>query len=166
MAGFKNYEYIQEYGLTYKRMGVFMYLSLTVIGLVLTISKIVFNTTLLSLIRQVSFVFFAVFMMSIHINWDKMIVSFNLNEDRFEIGQMDFDYMRMNMGEEAQIALHQFMSVKMPENNNVWLIEQNGTRMDAWSKSSKDRDWRGFTFSQAKYDAYFSTNNNKTIKKS
>lgn len=156
VAGFKNYEYIEEYGLTYKRMGVFMYLSLTVIGLVLTIMKIVFNTTLLSLVRQVSFVFFTVFMIAIHFNWDKMIVNFNLNEGRFDIPEMDFDYMRLNMGEDAQISLHQFLKVRAPGHDVLREMDMDESHRGAWERSHFKEDWRAYTLAKDRYYKYFS----------
>ena len=74
----KNGMYIGEYGLTYKRIGVFIYLLLTAIGLVTTYIKIARYKTASYMIRINSWLFYFVLVISCFINWDLLITNFNI----------------------------------------------------------------------------------------
>ena len=77
---FKNFQYIAEYGLTYKRIGVYIYLLLTLIGLVTTLIKINKLKSTWYLVRVNSWIFYGVFVMASFINWDKLITRYNLSK--------------------------------------------------------------------------------------
>ena len=79
-AVFKNFQYIEQYGLTYKRIGVYIYLLLTLIGLVTTLVKINKLKSNWYLIRINSWIFYGVFIVASCINWDKLITHYNLNK--------------------------------------------------------------------------------------
>ncbi|MFT5822794.1 MAG: hypothetical protein ACI8ZM_004051 [Crocinitomix sp.] len=94
----KNYEYITHWGLTYKRIGVYIYLLLAALGLLLTIIKIIRIKSLWFLIRNTSIGFLICFSSMGYVNWDKMIVKYNLTELKSE--QIDFDYL-LSLDDEA-----------------------------------------------------------------
>lgn len=79
LAVFKNTLYINEYALTYKRIGVFVYLTLTIIGLVITLLKITQVKSNWFLIRKNSWAFYGVLLLACLVNWDLLIVRHNLN---------------------------------------------------------------------------------------
>ncbi len=74
----KNGMYIDEYGLTYKRIGVFIYLLLTSIGLITTYIKIAQHKTASFLIRINSWLFYFVLVVSCFVNWDLVITNYNI----------------------------------------------------------------------------------------
>jgi hypothetical protein len=113
----KNYEYIAHWGLTYKRIGVYIYLLLAALGLVFTIIKIVRIKSLWYLIRNTSIGFLICFSTMGFVNWDKMIVQFNLTELSPE--QIDFDYL-LSLQHEAFPYLIEYYSnnKKSPEITN------------------------------------------------
>jgi len=73
----KNAMYISAYGLTYKRIGVYVYVLLTAIGLILTINKIAKAQKNYGLVRSTSFAFMTVFILSTPFDWDNMIIKCN-----------------------------------------------------------------------------------------
>jgi hypothetical protein len=75
----KNHIYINEFGLTYKRTGVYVYLILTLIGLVTTILKIWKVKSNWFLFRKNSWAFYCVLILSVFVNWDLFITKYNIS---------------------------------------------------------------------------------------
>jgi hypothetical protein len=74
----RNSMYIEAYGLTEKRIGVYFYLLLAAIGLVTTLIKINKKESNAYLIRSTSTVFFIILLVSCAINWDNIITRHDL----------------------------------------------------------------------------------------
>jgi hypothetical protein len=89
---FKNFNYINEWGLTHKRIGVFIYLGLCIIGLVLTLYKVLKTKSFVFLIRRVSFSFVTLLVAYSVVNWNHIIITYNLNETHFNTSKMDLHY--------------------------------------------------------------------------
>ena len=79
-TSYKNWAYVEALGLTYKRIGVFVYLLLTLIGLLTAYLKVSRTKSFVYLIRTNVSVWFAVLVLSTAIPWAKMITSFNLEQ--------------------------------------------------------------------------------------
>lgn len=94
----KNAEYIAHWGLTYKRIGVYIYLLLATMGLLFTIIKIIRIKSIWFLIRNTSLAFLTCFTLMGLVNWDKLIVKHNLTH--LAPSQIDFDYL-LGIGWEA-----------------------------------------------------------------
>lgn len=88
----KNFNYINQWGLTHKRIGVFIYLGLCIIGLIFTLYKVLNAKSFIFLIRRVSFSFVSLLVLYSAINWNQIIVTYNLNESHFSISKMDLNY--------------------------------------------------------------------------
>jgi len=79
-TAFRNEMYINEYGLTYKRIGVFVYLLLTLIGLLTTIIKIFKSKSNHFLFRINGILFYSLLVVSCFFSWDDIITSFNMKK--------------------------------------------------------------------------------------
>lgn len=79
----KNSLYVNVYGLTYKRIGVYIYLLLTLIGLTTTFIKILKFKTNIYLFRINGWLFYAVLVISSFINWDAIITNFNITSAQY-----------------------------------------------------------------------------------
>ncbi len=77
VTAYKNQLYVSHYGFTYKRIGVFVYLILTLIGLVSTYIKINAKYNLWYLCRKNLSIGFVILIMSSLINWDLLITHYN-----------------------------------------------------------------------------------------
>ena len=77
-VGIRNGQYIDHYGLAYKRIGVFIFLLLTLYGLWLLFVKIKEKRTFFSFIQQSSYAIYAVLLATCLINWDVFITKFNI----------------------------------------------------------------------------------------
>lgn len=79
-TGFRNDMYIAEYGLTYKRIGVYFYLFLAALGLITTFIKILKVKSNVYLFRVNGWLFYAVLIAACVFNWDALITRFNIND--------------------------------------------------------------------------------------
>jgi hypothetical protein len=89
----RNYIYVSEFNLTYKRIGVFVYLFLAMIGLFLTLYKIQFRMSNWFLVRTNAFCCFLFLCVSSFINWDKMVCEFNINRKTDKLESLDKNYL-------------------------------------------------------------------------
>tara|TARA_B100000809_G_scaffold222378_1_gene231299 strand:- start:864 stop:2390 length:1527 start_codon:yes stop_codon:yes gene_type:complete len=78
-VGLRNYYYIEHYGLAYKRIGVFVFLLLTVVGLITLILKITKLKSSFYLIKINTISLFTAFVLLSTINWDMVIAKHNLS---------------------------------------------------------------------------------------
>jgi hypothetical protein len=78
-TAFRNELYIAAYGLTYKRIGVYVYLLLSVIGLITTFIKIVQVKSNHFLFRVNGWLFYTVLIISCFFSWDILITDYNIH---------------------------------------------------------------------------------------
>jgi Leucine-rich repeat (LRR) protein len=79
-TAYRNNMYIEESGISYKKIGLYVYLMLCLIGLVTTYIKISRNKSNMYLIRVNPWCYYAILIVSCLINWDVIITGFNLNK--------------------------------------------------------------------------------------
>jgi hypothetical protein len=91
-AAAKTSMYVTQYGLTHKRIGVFVYLLLTGIGLFLAFIKIYSVKSNVFLFRKASWAFYVVFITATFINWNRLITYYNTS--RFSsFREIDINYL-------------------------------------------------------------------------
>ena len=81
----KNTEYILNWGLTYKRLGVDAFLILTLIGLILTFYKIQYKKTNAFLFNQMFWYFYGTVLICSFINWGGIITNHNVTRKDFDV---------------------------------------------------------------------------------
>ena len=87
----RDYHYIRETGLAYKRIGVLFYLALVLVGLITVFWKIYQRKTIYYLFRVNAWAVIILLVFSATINWDYTIAAYNLNHQNEII--MPVDYM-------------------------------------------------------------------------
>lgn len=75
----RNAIYIEEYGLTYLRIGVYVFLFLSISGLLLTLYKIAAKRSNYFLIRNNAWCFYAALVIIAAVNWDQLIFDTNIS---------------------------------------------------------------------------------------
>jgi Leucine-rich repeat (LRR) protein len=81
-TGYRTLLYISEYNLTYKRLGVYIWLVLTLIGLITTLVKIYQKKTNLYLFKANGWSFYVVLVLFACLNWDLVITKFNIQKSK------------------------------------------------------------------------------------
>ena len=83
----KNTEYIYHWGLTYKRLGVYAFLILSVIGLIFTYLKIEHRKTNFYLFNQMIWYFYGTLLLCSFVNWGYLGTIYNIKVQKIS----DFD---------------------------------------------------------------------------
>ncbi|MCW3102020.1 MAG: hypothetical protein JWO09_460 [Bacteroidetes bacterium] len=92
-TAFRNSLYVNEYSLTYKRIGVYVWLLLALIGLVTTFVKIMRSKTNWFLFRSNSWLFYGLLVISCFVNWDLLVTNFNINRSLSRDKALDKFYL-------------------------------------------------------------------------
>ena len=74
----KNSEYVSFFGLTYKRLGVYAFLMLAIIGLFFTFLKIVKQKTNGYLVNQMVWYFYGTILLCSFVNWGNLVTNYNI----------------------------------------------------------------------------------------
>ncbi|MUU79669.1 DUF4153 domain-containing protein [Winogradskyella endarachnes] len=115
---FKNSQYIYYFGLTYKRIGVLVYLILATIGLVTTLLKISSIKNNWYLFRVNTQAAFIILVMSSAINWDYHITNYNFKYAK----SMDFKYL-LNLSNNNTFILNEQLNTKALDEDDVAQIK-------------------------------------------
>lgn len=78
----KNSEYVSFFGLTYKRLGVYAFLILAIIGLVFTFLKIRKQKTNAYLVNQMVWYFYGTILLCSFVNWGNLITNYNISVNK------------------------------------------------------------------------------------
>jgi hypothetical protein len=78
----KNAEYVSFFGLTYKRLGVFAFLILAIIGLVYAFLKIRRQKTNAYLVNQMVWYFYGTVLLCSYVNWGNLITTYNISVNK------------------------------------------------------------------------------------
>lgn len=139
---YKNYEYVDALGLTYKRIGVFVYLLLTVTGLVTALLKVVHIKSFVFLVRA-NFASLLIFLLvSASIPWDRAITLYNLEH----IKKPDIDYL-VEIGYTNSQQLYEYVrtsKVKLP----LDLRHRIDVKYDDFLEFHEERSWQEYTLYQ------------------
>jgi hypothetical protein len=76
-TAWRNELYIEEYSLTYKRIGVYFYLGLTIIGLLFTAIKVAGRKTNWYLFRVNAWAFYIVMVGACFVSWPALVAKYN-----------------------------------------------------------------------------------------
>lgn len=138
---YKNVLYVASFGLTYKRIWVFIGITLTMIGLYLTLSKINNLKTNWYLMRQNSWVLYFMFCSYVLVDWDRLITWYNPNYAQF----LDLEYIA-GLGETKLPYLLELVENKDPrvlsyENKIVAMKSRIQFSKDSWQSQTLDNQW-------------------------
>ena len=90
-TAFRNQIYIHDFNFTYKRVGVYVWLILAAIGLLIMFWKIYQKHSNWYLVRTNVAVWFTVLVLSSTVNWDILITRYNIQNK--PLAQVDFYYL-------------------------------------------------------------------------
>jgi hypothetical protein len=143
----KNFAYIMDSGLTYKRIGVYFYLLLTFIALITTLVKVTTFKSNWFLIRYNIWSLFLVLVFCTLFNWDKLILEYNVKYKP----SVEREYYLFELEEVSYAHLLNHWD-KMPYNNNYYFIglsedlfdKMLNVRIDKFMEKYQQKDWRSW----------------------
>ncbi|MBX2828780.1 MAG: DUF4173 domain-containing protein [Flavobacteriaceae bacterium] len=89
-VGIRNYHYIEHFALAYKRIGVFLFLILTIIGLYTVFQKIKLKKSAFYLFRTNALALYLVLTISSLPNWGRIIADYNFSHAQESYLHLDF----------------------------------------------------------------------------
>ena len=136
-TAYKNYMYSSGFGLTYKRIGVFVYLTLCISGLIITYFKIARKHNFLFTIQANARVAFILMIVISSFSWDRTITAYNLRQ----VASPDIQYL-LTMSDTNGDLLHAFAKANPKKNMNRKRIEE---RYQQHLKSLSKQTWQSKT---------------------
>lgn len=91
----RNSDYVLAHGLTEKRIGVYVWLLLTLIGLVITLIKIWKKRSNWFMVRNSGWAFFAVLILSTGVSWGELISDYNIQAHEQRGVPVDAEYLAL-----------------------------------------------------------------------
>ena len=101
----RNIKYVSHYGLTYKRIGVFIFLGLVLYGLGTVIFKINEKKTAYYLFKHNAWSLYITLILLTSVNWDTLITKYNLGLQTN--GQPDHRYLVMDLSDKNLPLLYE-----------------------------------------------------------
>lgn len=139
-TAYKNYLYVSFHGLTYKRIGVFVYLLLSIIGLTTTFIKVYATLNFWYLCRKNISIGFAILLMATVINWDKLITKYNTQYAE----NTDFDYL-INLSDNNTFLLKEYLNVIANE-PSISVQNEIDHKYNRYCKNLEDNNWQEFVY--------------------
>ncbi|AWH74195.1 hypothetical protein DCS32_08475 [Dokdonia sp. Dokd-P16] len=137
LTAYKNYMYSSGFGLTYKRIGVFIYLTLCISGMVTTYVKIARKHNLLFMLKSNTRAAFILLIIISSFNWDRAITTYNLHE----VGTPDISYL-LSMRSSNGDILYAFAKAHPEKPMNRTSIQH---RYEQWQSSLSRETWQSKT---------------------
>ncbi len=169
----RNYHYIDNHGLTYKRIGVYTFLLMTVIGLATLVYKISQRRSNFFLWRTNTWIAYGLLVVASFWNWDYFISSYNVHtvksqtlpdyqpkKRKFKHDKVDMDYL-LSLSDKALPAL-----LSHPKFEEAYHIGTSGTlkqlvkyRYQRMNARVAKRSWLAYNYADAQalkeLEAYF-----------
>ncbi|MCK8141783.1 DUF4173 domain-containing protein [Flavobacterium sp. I-SCBP12n] len=132
-SAIKNYEYVCHFGLTYKRLGVFAFLAIILIGLVYLYLKIKNHKTNAYLFNVMLWYLYGLLMLCACVNWGNLITIYNINSKRgiepVFLSELNFnDKVRRSYFEENKLSgeyMEELVERRIEINQNKSFLSKN-----------------------------------------
>ncbi len=141
-TAYKNYTYVETLGLTYKRIGVFVYLLLTLTGLVTAYIKVAQVKNFIYLVRTNIATVFAFLIVSAAIPWDKTITWYNLNT----IENPDINYL-FRLGESNSEQLYNYAKANTSK-VEINIKDNIDEKYTEFVEAQSEKTWQEYTLYQ------------------
>jgi uncharacterized membrane protein len=128
----KNSEYVSFFGLTYKRLGVYAFLILSIIGLVISFIKITKQKKNAFLFNQMIWYFYGTILLCSFVNWGNIITHYNMSVNK---GVEPIFLSGLHFNDEMRRGY--FLQNKLEGQNIELLREEEISRMQSRSFLSK-----------------------------
>ena len=135
LIAIKNYDYITTYGLTYKRIGVNIYIFLTLVGLVSTFIKVLSIKNLAFLFRRNTQIAFLTLVICSLVNWDKTITAYNIQKAEQFIG---VDYLIRLSDRNAKYLFEKIDEFQLSDTDRFRVVE----KFMRYKEKSKKKNWQ------------------------
>ena len=146
----RNYHYIHQNGLAYKRIGVIVFLSLVLVGLITLIVKINYRKSSFYLFRINSWAIYFVIILTSFFDWDMIIVKHNINHPN-EVG-IDMKFL-LTLSDKTIYVLNQNKSKIIGEGHIDYKIQSYeahiNNRVAKFREEYPLKGWQSYTLAES-----------------
>nr|WKN38355.1 DUF4173 domain-containing protein [Tunicatimonas sp. TK19036] len=144
-TAYKNSLYIDAYGLTQKRVGVYVYLLLALAGLASTYVKVGQIKSTMFLVRCNLWVWYLVLGGMTLINWPRLITQYNLAH--FPAQHIDFYYLSRLSDNNLDLLATAIQQPKyqLARGNKSYIVN----KISQFKKTKRQQDWRSWNYAEA-----------------
>lgn len=157
-VGLRNYYYIDQHGLAYKRIGVIFFLALTLFGLASLFFKIQKGKSGYFLLKNNSWAVFGVMILLAVFNWDLIIVKHNLTHNTDK--QIDMPFL-LTLSDKALPELEKHRTLLSEEYSyddrigNTSEVSELNSRIRYFMRKHESRSWLSWNLAdQRAYDFF------------
>ena len=155
----RNWCYVAEYGLAYKRIGVFIFLISLIIGLVFLYLKIKEKRSFSYLLRRNSWAIWGILLLAATVNWDMAITKFNLS-DIPNNKEVDLDFLTYELSDKNLYFFEENEREIIGKGRNANMRVSKAVR-DKWlnfQRRTEHYSWLSWNYADYKNRAYLSEN--------
>lgn len=142
-VGARNWRYVSEYGLAHKRLGVFIFLLLLLVGLFLLFLKIRDTKSGFFLLRKNAWAAWAILVIFSVVNWDVVITKFNLSGYP-NAAEVDYSYLDYGMSDKNLFVLLQDKNYRT---HRAGSLENKQKRFE---RRTKKLSWKSWNYPDAR----------------
>ena len=167
----RDYHYINQTGLAYKRIGVLFYLVLVLIGLVTVFWKIFKRKSTYYLMRVNAWAVIILLVLSSTVNWDEQIANYNLNHQNEIVMPVDFmvtlsgKALPLLDNHKEDLKKHQSIIKEKGQwkyNCDDCFLEILEGNINQYREDNKNYSWLSWNRADAFISNYFNTKNNNS----
>jgi hypothetical protein len=149
----RNWFYISQYGLTYRRIGVFFFLVLVIAGLVILWIKIRGLKTTWYLVGKNAWSFYVAFLLLSVINWESLIASYNLRDSAPSVDTENL--MSLPDCSLKILDQHRLQLIKADPGNKEYINNRLDKRIHYLVGRQKNLDWQSQNYNGRRVYRYF-----------
>ena len=140
-VGMRNFKYIDAYGLAYKRIGVMIFLVLTLVGLLTMFYKIRDIKSFYYLLKTNAWALYLVLVATCFVNWDVAITRYNLTADTKTI---DMKFLLEEVSDKNLFVLYEHRDrIAEKTNYNFHFVEN---KREQFKSRQKKYGWASWNY--------------------
>ncbi|MEM8909823.1 MAG: DUF4173 domain-containing protein, partial [Bacteroidota bacterium] len=144
-VGMRNYRYVEFCGLAYKRIGVFLFLMLTLYGLYSLYQKVNQKRSLYFVLHQNAWALYCLLLTASSINWDLYITRYNLTAPTTE--EVDLRFLMNEVSDKNIFLLH---AVEDQFQENDFFTKRLIEKKEQFLRRQASQTWRSWNWPDAR----------------
>jgi hypothetical protein len=158
-VGLRNWHYMSNYALAYKRIGVVIFLLCTLIGLAFLALKVKENRTAYFVFQRSAWAFYIVLLTCAAVPWDQVITKHNLQYPMSD-GRINFEFLMQDMSDKNLYILDKQKQLfenlpTLEARGPQWAQELHRQRVEQFLTEQKNHSWLSWNLPDWENTRYF-----------
>ncbi|NBC07873.1 MAG: DUF4173 domain-containing protein [Bacteroidetes bacterium] len=150
-VGLRNWQYVAQYGLAYKRLGVFAFLAMVLAGLGIIYQKVRHSKALMYVLERSTWALLLIMLLGSSLDWTSLITRYNIRQA--EAGELDTYFLFHEMPPHNYEILWE--AKDLVQRGAAWDADRlelaYGRKRERLNAKIDERSWRSWTWAYAPY---------------